>query len=178
MIVKSGSVSVTAVLRLGLTAGLSISLPDEVVSSKVFKTFTDAYDIGFGAGIIAGILVDVAQLKTATRCLSTGLLNCPASLQTVEVRTAKQTLTAMITSGADPIFTTAIAASVIAIPFEAGSRRMQATSGIPSPDNSRGGDGTGLVVGLALPILISLVVGVVSVYIFLAVLVVPTDLFL
>lgn len=68
--------------------------------------------------------------QTATRCLSAGLLSCPASLQTTSRNKVTTTLTATITSGEDVVFTTENTI-VSASTFGSNIRKMEATSGSP-----------------------------------------------
>jgi hypothetical protein len=124
---------------------------------------------------------------TATQCLSTGLVNCPASLQTTSKNKVTKTLTATLTSGAEPVFT-AVNTVVNAIAFGTNIREMSATSGspvsyIPQPtqtDGNGGGSGggnsndfkgetggvsnkviIGVSVGIGVPVLIAVIAGLV-----------------
>lgn len=70
---------------------------------------------------------------TAVKCLSTGMINCPASLQTMLEEKVERTLTATLTSsGAKPIYTTAnIATTISTIAFGKALLRVGAISGSP-----------------------------------------------
>lgn len=126
----------------------------------------------------AEIITTVTKItSTATQCLSTGLINCPASLQTIRKSTTKKTLTATVTSGVDPVFVTANTI-VNTVAFGSDSHKMISTSGTPvsyteSPLNTGGGailkgktGGVsnkliiGVSVGVGVPVLIAIIAGI------------------
>lgn len=235
MTIKSAGVVFTAILRIGITAGIELGLPDAVSDIKILK----AANIDVGTGIVAGVWLDIAQFRTnitaapatngntcelrvieeyilgigagagatltignhvwgpeleieipiyhttltdicavsktaaasesvtstaaikmrqdvettttvteitqtAIQCLETGLLNCPASLRTTSTNKVTKTLTAVVTSDADPVFT-AENTVVTAIAFGTNAHKMEATSGspvsyVPKPTETSGGD--------------------------------------
>ncbi|KAH7317955.1 hypothetical protein BKA65DRAFT_439132 [Rhexocercosporidium sp. MPI-PUGE-AT-0058] len=281
--IKSAGVILTAILRIGLKAGLELSTPHEISDMPVLNVA----QVEVGTGVEAGIWVDIAQFKTnvtaapttkenpcelrvieeyvmalganagatlaigthtwgpevetntpiyyttlasacavsksatvtmsttsataaaiklrdglkttttvtevtytATRCLSTGLLNCPASLQTTSKNKTTKTLTAMVTSGAEAVFTTDNTI-VSTIAFGTNAHKMSATSGspvsyIPKPTKEGGaaqeGGGAGgnvfngetrgmsnkiiigVSVGLGIPVLVGIIAGLVYFY--------------
>ncbi|KFY44515.1 hypothetical protein V494_01436 [Pseudogymnoascus sp. VKM F-4513 (FW-928)] len=70
--------------------------------------------------------------KTATICLSTGLVNCPASLQSGVENVATSTLIAAVPVGTEDAFpNTANEVVVKTVAFGAGVKQMGATSGSP-----------------------------------------------
>ena len=123
---------------------------------------------------------------TGVNCLSTGLINCPASLQKTSQFTTTTTLTATVTSGADEDdidWQTTVSNTVVTtVPFGNSVVSVRSTSGkpvsyVPPPptDTSVSGridgvldgnvNGTpnrliiGLSVGLGVPLLIGILVG-------------------
>ncbi|KAH6717353.1 hypothetical protein BKA61DRAFT_573392 [Leptodontidium sp. MPI-SDFR-AT-0119] len=277
--IKNAGVILTAILRIGLKAGLELSTPDEISDLSVLKVA----QVEVSTGVEAGVWVDIAQFKTnitaapatngntcelrvieeyvmalganagatlaigthawgpeletntpiyyttlanvcavsksatattgatsltaaikvrdglettttvtevtytATKCLSTGLVNCPVSLQTTSKNKVTKTLTATVTSGAEAVFT-AENTIVSTIAFGTNAYKMSATSGspvsyIPKPTKEggatqEGGGGGGNVfngetggvsnktiigvsVGLGVPVLIGIIAGLV-----------------
>mgnify|MGYP001606043316 FL=1 len=70
--------------------------------------------------------------RTATVCLSTGLVNCPASLQSAMRNVVTSTLVAASPVGTeDPFATTTGDAVVRTVPFGAKAREVDSTSGSP-----------------------------------------------
>ena len=68
---------------------------------------------------------------TATKCNSTGLINCPASLRTTSRYTKTTVLTATVTSGVEPQFTSENTLVVNAIAFNTNAKKIEAISGSP-----------------------------------------------
>ncbi|PVH77442.1 hypothetical protein DL98DRAFT_573737 [Cadophora sp. DSE1049] len=117
---------------------------------------------------------------TATQCLSTGLINCPASLRTTSRNTVIKTLTATVTSGVEPQFTSENTV-VSAIAFSTNVKKIEAISGSPisyvpkatdpslsSPVIINGKTGgvsnniiIGVSVGLGVPVLLLVIAGLV-----------------
>ena len=217
--IKSAGVILTAVLRIGVKAGIELTTPKAISNMSILK----AANVSVSTGIVAGVWVDIAQFKTnitaapatngntcelrvieeyvlalgagvgatltigdhewgpeldinipifyttladvcavskpakatsmtsaikgrqnlstkttvtevtytAVQCLSTGLVNCPASLQTTLTNKVETTLTATLTSsGAKAVFTTE-ATAVITVAFGGSAHKVSATSGTP-----------------------------------------------
>lgn len=133
---------------------------------------------------VSTTVVSTVEAFTMVACSSSGLVNCPPSLQ--YTTSYKRTLTTDVTvqSGSSPTFPAGTYASVTsAIPFGTNVRRLAATSGSPTSyvpkssststgkvsvlDNSTDGVSNkliiGLCVGLGVPFLIALGVGIASV---------------
>ncbi|KAL7809929.1 hypothetical protein V8C26DRAFT_260010 [Trichoderma gracile] len=73
-----------------------------------------------------------SETQVATVCASPGLINCPASLQTVTRNVVTKTLTSTITSGVSVVWSTATAASVFkTVAFEGDAVTMTSSSGKP-----------------------------------------------
>lgn len=68
---------------------------------------------------------------TATACLSPGLVNCPASLQSVQVYVVTKTLTAVVPQGSKAMWTTAPVTVVSAVDFQKGALAVTGVSGPP-----------------------------------------------
>lgn len=116
---------------------------------------------------------------TGTACLSTGLLNCPVSLQTTSKYTATSTLITSVPSGSTatwPATTQNFVASTIA--FGTNVKNLESTSGTPTSfiptttptsgitgviDGKTGGVSNkiiiGVSVGLGVPVLIAIIAG-------------------
>jgi hypothetical protein len=116
---------------------------------------------------------------TATVCQSTGLVNCPVSLQSTSKNTVTKTLVTAVPSGSQatyPVTTQNIVVSTIA--FGTNIQKMSATSGspvsyVPTPSPSSGISSVikgktggasnkvliGVSVGIGLPVLIAIVAG-------------------
>lgn len=80
-----------------------------------------------------GMTTTVTEItRTAIVCLSTGLINCPASLQSAVVNVATSTLVAAVPVGTEEVaFPTTTDAVVRTMAFGAGAKAMGATSGSP-----------------------------------------------
>jgi hypothetical protein len=119
---------------------------------------------------------------TAQSCKSSGLINCPASLQVSSTYKTIVTLTTAVPSGVKPTFPLTKVTSVESpVPFGTGMHKMVESTGaptsfVPSPTGAVGDiktwlEGTtgtlgnkvllGLVVGLGVPVLIGIVAGAV-----------------
>lgn len=158
------------VMALGANAGASLAIGAhkwgpalETNTPIYYTTLADACAVSKSATVAAsvGTTVPVLDVRdnletattvtkttyTATQCLSTGLVNCPASLQSTLKNTVTKTLTATVTSGAEAVFATAN--TVISnIAFGINAHEMSATSGspvsyIPKPTHVDGGGGGG-----------------------------------
>ncbi len=113
---------------------------------------------------------------TATGCLSTGLVNCPVSLQTTSKTTITSTIVTAMPSGSSatfPVTTQNSVASTIA--FGTNSKALASSSGVPTSydpsaptnkisqivDGSTGGVNNkiiiGVSVGVGIPVLIGLI---------------------
>ena len=126
-------------------------------------------------------------------CLSEGLINCPASLQTTNKVTSTRTLVTAVPSGVDAVFPSSITNAVLkTVPFGAGVKSLIKSSGspvsyVPPPPTSTGSDGgdgdgdvdsiingktggvsnkliIGLSVGLGVPFLAGLIAGILYVF--------------
>ena len=74
----------------------------------------------------------VTYTYTATQCLSTGLINCPVSLQSTSRNTVTKTLVTVVPSGSKATFATATpGTSVSAIAFGKNIKAISSTSGSP-----------------------------------------------
>ncbi|KAK4077273.1 hypothetical protein Purlil1_12397 [Purpureocillium lilacinum] len=124
-------------------------------------------------------------IYTATACMSLGMANCPASLQTVSKNTVTKTLSAAVVSGSDVVWSTAAVTALVTVPFPKGAMSLTGSSGAPksyvpppptissaSPTGLSGilggesGGGSnkliiGLSVGLGLPVLLATIVGII-----------------
>ncbi|KAH0846784.1 hypothetical protein AYO21_07851 [Fonsecaea monophora] len=119
-------------------------------------------------------------------CISSGLLNCPVSLQTTKTFTATLTTTTSVPSGSEATWPAATQTAVRTVAFGANAKALTATTGIPvsyipppSPPSSSSAAGTatatgdsashgnhrpltiGLSVGLGVPVLVAIIAGVV-----------------
>jgi hypothetical protein len=75
---------------------------------------------------------EVTYTYTATQCLSTGLINCPVSLQSTSRNTVTKTLVTVVPSGSKATFVTATpGTSVSAIAFGKNINAISSTSGSP-----------------------------------------------
>lgn len=75
---------------------------------------------------------EVTYTYTATQCLSTGLINCPVSLQSTSRNTVTKTLVTVVPSGSKATFVTATpGTSVSAIAFGKNIKAISSTSGSP-----------------------------------------------
>ncbi|KAI5921960.1 hypothetical protein F4810DRAFT_702011 [Camillea tinctor] len=120
---------------------------------------------------------------TGVACASSGLVNCPASLQTTTKITRTSTVITAVPSGADPTFPAAVQTTVAStVPFGTNAKSIGATSGspvsfVPPPPSATAGAVTadtplgtvggvdtrlviGLSVGLGVPVLAGIVVGI------------------
>jgi hypothetical protein len=114
---------------------------------------------------------------TATVCLSTGLVNCPVSLQSTSKNTVTKTLVTAVPSGSEATFPATTQNTVVStIAFGTNIHEISATSGspvsyvpTPSPGSSsiiKGETGgvsnkviIGVSVGVGVPVLITIVAG-------------------
>lgn len=105
------------------------------------------------------------EIYTGIQCLSTGLVNCPASLQTTAITSSVQSLVTAVASGVDATWPLSVLSSVpTTIAFGAAVRDLFQTSGtptsyVPSP-SSIGDDVKNLVNGVDKRIIIGVSVGV------------------
>ena len=121
---------------------------------------------------------------TATMCLSTGLVNCPVSLQTTMKNSVTKTLVTSVLSGSDATFPATTQASVTStIAFGTNKQVITSTSGSPvsyvPPTSTASSEPSGLSgvikgktggvsnkiiigvsVGVGLPVLIAIVAGI------------------
>ncbi|KAI1453892.1 hypothetical protein F4805DRAFT_469739 [Annulohypoxylon moriforme] len=122
---------------------------------------------------------------TGTGCLTTGLVNCPASLQTTTKVTSTLTYITSVASGVDATFPASTGTGVAAlVPFGTNKKSIDATSGTPvsytpPPPTSSSGDSTvsaehplgevggvdkriiiGVCVGVGVPLLLGIAVGI------------------
>jgi hypothetical protein len=126
---------------------------------------------------------EVTYTNTAVLCLSTGLLNCPASLQSTSHNTVTKTLFSVVPSGSKATFLTAATNTAVStIPFGTNVKAISSTSGSPVsfvPTSSpTGGTGItsvfngktggvsnklviGISVGVGVPVLIAIIAGLV-----------------
>lgn len=123
------------------------------------------------------------ETYTATQCESNGVMNCPASLQTILENTATKTIITVVPSGVDASWpvTTEVAA-VTPVEFGANARELAATTGKPEAYGGESNDGDdgffdretggisnavvlGLSIGLGVPILIATIASIVLVLI-------------
>jgi hypothetical protein len=75
---------------------------------------------------------EVTYTYTATQCLSTGLINCPVSLQSTSRNTVTKTLVSVVPSGSKATFVTATTGTAVsAIAFGTGIKAISSTSGSP-----------------------------------------------
>jgi hypothetical protein len=112
------------------------------------------------------------ETYTATGCLSTGLVNCPASLQSISVNTVTKTLTTSIPSGSTASWAATTQNTVSTIAFGNNAHEINPSSGtptsyVPGPtsgitsivDGKTGGVSNkiiiGVVVGVGLPLLLA-----------------------
>ncbi|KAI0382369.1 hypothetical protein F5Y04DRAFT_45188 [Hypomontagnella monticulosa] len=139
-----------------------------------------------------GDLVTTTTVKeltfTGTGCLTTGLVNCPASLQTTTKVTSTTTLTATVTSGSEATFPDTTGTGVATpVPFGANVKTIEATTGTPasyvpppptSSGDTPGGAGpssehpigevngvdtrviVGVSVGLGVPVVAGIIIGI------------------
>ncbi|UNI16479.1 hypothetical protein JDV02_002910 [Purpureocillium takamizusanense] len=68
---------------------------------------------------------------TATACMSPGLMNCPASLQTVSKNVVTKTLSAAVVSGSSVVWSTAVATAIATVPFPRDAMTLTGSSGAP-----------------------------------------------
>jgi hypothetical protein len=122
---------------------------------------------------------------TATMCLSTGLINCPASLRTTLKNSVTSTLITSVPFGSDVMFPAMTTSAVSTIPFGTLKQTIAATTGspvsyVPPTTKSAGHSGSatgiatlveakikgnnnkviiGVCVGLVLPLLVAIIAG-------------------
>lgn len=199
-------------MAIGANAGASLSIweydwgPELEVSIPVYyttltdicaisKTTTATTEAATATGSIQprdGLETTTSEIEvtlTAIKCSSTGLANCPVSLQTTLKNTVTKTLTATIAPGAEATFTTD-SPIVSAIAFGTNIRNMDAINGsptswipkssAPSGSGDEDGDGgevhnvfdketgrvsnkiiIGVSVGLGIPVLLGIIAGLV-----------------
>jgi hypothetical protein len=112
---------------------------------------------------------------TATACLSTGLVNCPVSLQSTSKNTVTKTLVTAVPSGSEVTFPATVQNTVVStVAFGTNIQEISATSGspvsyVPTPssrsssviDGETGGVSNkviiGVSVGVGVPVLITIV---------------------
>ncbi|KAJ9138198.1 Glycolate oxidase [Pleurostoma richardsiae] len=113
---------------------------------------------------------------TGVACLSTGLVNCPVSLQTTSVTSSESTTITSVSSGIDATWPATTDSVVTQISFGTNAKQMLATSGSPSPftpeatgDFSKHAGGLtnkekhiiiGVTVGVGVPVLAAIGVGI------------------
>jgi hypothetical protein len=112
---------------------------------------------------------------TATACLSTGLVNCPVSLQSTSKNTVTKTLVTAVPSGSEVTFPATVQNTVVStLAFGTNIREISATSGspvsyVPTPssrsssviEGETGGVSNkviiGVSVGVGVPVLVTIV---------------------
>ncbi|OBT73161.1 hypothetical protein VF21_07918 [Pseudogymnoascus sp. 05NY08] len=139
-------------MLVGANAGASLAVGEHswgpAPSTQVPIWYTTLVDICAGAKTAAASAVTSAAVvgreegmtttvtvvtKTATLCLSTGLVECPASLQSAVTNLVTSTLVAAVPVGtAEAAFTTTAGGAVVKTKaFGAGAKLIGATSGSP-----------------------------------------------
>lgn len=122
---------------------------------------------------------EVTYTNTAILCLSTGLLNCPISLQSTSKNTVTKTLVSVVPSGSKATFVTAATNTAVStIAFGTNMKAISSTSGSPVPfvptssptggivtvlNGKTGGVSNKLIIGVSIgvgvPVLIGIIVG-------------------
>lgn len=145
-------------LALGAHAGASVALaghtwgPVPETEIPIFYTTMDACAIrkssvttrAVGSATTKAMEVrqDDEGLSTATKktkvvyegvaCLSDGMANCPASLQTTSKYTTTETLTTVVPSGASVVWAESVISTIAStVPFGTAVQKLAATSGTP-----------------------------------------------
>jgi hypothetical protein len=146
---SSGSAATSS--KGGFFAGISSLVPRQALTTTTTQT-TETY--------------------TATGCLSTGLVNCPASLQSISVNKVTKTLTTSVPSGSTASWAATTQNTVSIIAFGNNAHAINPSSGtptsyVPGPtsgitsivDGKTGGVSNkiiiGVVVGVGLPLLLA-----------------------
>jgi hypothetical protein len=89
---------------------------------------------GIQARSLTVTTISTVRVYTGVACRSSGLVNCPASLQTTTQETSTLKLTTLVTSGAVPTFPASTSNYVTAtIPFGTNVHKLAALSGTPTP---------------------------------------------
>ncbi|KAL3963445.1 hypothetical protein ACCO45_000449 [Purpureocillium lilacinum] len=68
---------------------------------------------------------------TATACMSLGMINCPASLQTVSKNVVTKTLSATVVSGSSVVWSKAAVTAFATVPFPKDAMSLTGSSGTP-----------------------------------------------
>jgi hypothetical protein len=119
---------------------------------------------------------EVTYTYTATQCLSTGLINCPVSLQSTSRNTVTKTLVTVVPSGSEATFVTATpGTSVSAIAFGKNIKAISSTSGSPVSfvpptatgivgvlDGKTGGVSNKLIIGVSVGVGVPVLIGVIA----------------
>ncbi|KAG5929746.1 hypothetical protein E4U42_004673 [Claviceps africana] len=74
---------------------------------------------------------EITNVYEATACLSPGLINCPASLQSIARNAVTKTLTATIASGSKAVWSTPAVTSFAAADFQKDILSFKGSSGVP-----------------------------------------------
>jgi hypothetical protein len=105
------------------------------------------------------------ETYTGIQCLSTGLVNCPASLQTTAITSSVKSLVTSVPSGVTATWLPSVLSSVpTTIPFGTAAKDLFATSGIPTSyvptPSTIADDVSGFINGVDKRIIIGVSVGV------------------
>lgn len=185
-------------LAVGAAAGATVALLDKTWGPQpattiplFYTTLLDACAVQGTPGISPTLTLagrqDLESTTTTTEvtytgvsCMSTGLINCPVSLQKTVVTKVDVTLSTAVPSGEDVTWG-AMSVNAVSSPvaFGTGVKELSGTSGIPTSyvpgetggfDSASGGGGGGLSksdkvaigvgVGVGVPVLAGLVVGI------------------
>ncbi|KAF3926938.1 hypothetical protein ABW20_dc0106824 [Dactylellina cionopaga] len=127
-----------------------------------------------GSGELTTTEISTSVTYTAVECMSTGLVNCPASLQTTRKIRTETTLTTVVPSGVDPTFPDTTRSTIAeTIAFGTAAQKLfetTTTGSTPGATNSifENSDGglnlplvLGLSIGLGVPVLIAIIAGLI-----------------
>ncbi|KAG5951739.1 hypothetical protein E4U53_002388 [Claviceps sorghi] len=74
---------------------------------------------------------ETTAVYEATACISPGLINCPASLQSIARNIVTKTLTATVASGSNAVWSTPAATAFVAADFQKDVLSFKGSSGVP-----------------------------------------------
>ncbi|KAJ5088732.1 hypothetical protein N7456_012348 [Penicillium angulare] len=142
--------------------------------SKATSTAATSAQITARADSNDGASTTTASMKetyTIIQCNSTGVVDCPASLQSTSTTVATVTSVLTVQSGSTITPTNTYSSVTSTITFGSNAARLGASSGTPTPysHSSRGGSDhkkliIGLCVGLGVPLLAAFIIGATCFY--------------
>lgn len=108
-----------------------VSTTNTAAATTTVVTTTSASATGKRTGGPSVTSTVTTETQVATVCASAGLINCPASLQSLTKNVITRTLTSTVASGVSAVWSTSTASTFSTVDFQADAVTMTSSSGKP-----------------------------------------------